>query len=131
MLTETHGTVEDLTCLRNTTCTVELLFFTSRDMYMVYGDQAHPNNDCSPFPAVEAQPQLHSPLAAPGKVGGESRAANKGTLCAGERSAQEPPLSPVVVRGCADRGPRGEEEHCNDADGKSDAGVSKLGHPLV
>ena len=140
MLTETHCTVNGLTCLHNSG--LPLYYSTPAknvaqkivQLLHVHGGVVRltpTNNDRSPFHTVEAQPQLHSPLAAPGEVGGENWAADKGTLCAGERSAQEPALSPVVVRGCADRGPRGEEEHFNDADGKGDAGVSQLRHPLV
>ena len=70
-------------------------------------------------------------MVAPCKAGGGCRPADKSSLRTGERSTQESSLSPALAGGGADRGARGEEEHCHDTDGKGNAGVSELRHSLV
>lgn len=70
-------------------------------------------------------------MVAPCKAGGGSRAADKSSFCAGEKSAQESSLSPALARGSENRSTWWQKEHRDDTDGEGNAGVSKLRYSLV
>ena len=63
-------------------------------------------------------------------VGREDWTVDKGKVCFGEGTTEEPTVSRTLAGSGEDRGERWEEEHSFCQYGQGDAGVSKLWHPL-